>query len=66
MKLKELRGKELGELKKLLAEARKDLPKMRLEASIHKDKNVKKLANRRREVAVLSGMVSAKEIQNDR
>lgn len=62
MKLKDLRNKELGELKKLTQDARKDVVKLQLEHPLRKDKNVKKLWAKRREIAVLSGLLSAKEI----
>lgn len=60
MKLKDLRSKDLGELKKMLEVDTKTMVKVSLEHHIRQDKNVKKLANLRREVATLSGMISAK------
>lgn len=63
MKLKELRSKDLGELKKMLTDAKADAVKLSLERQVKKDKNVKTLSNKRREIAVLSGLVSAKAIR---
>lgn len=61
MKLKDLRQKEVGELRSLLDEVTKELPKLRMELAMKKDKNVKKYANKRRDLAVLSGLISSKK-----
>ncbi len=59
MKLKDLRSKDLGELKKILEADIKTIRKASLEHRMRQDKNVKKLANLKREVATLYGMISA-------
>lgn len=62
MKLKDLRAKDVEELRKLLRDAKEALPKLLMDRAMHKSKNVKALTNKRREVAILSGMVRAKEL----
>lgn len=62
MKLKDLRVKDVEELRKLLREAKEALPKLVMDQTMHKNKNVKALTNKRREVAALSGLVRAKEL----
>lgn len=62
MKLKQLREKDLPELKKMLADAKAELPMLQLEKSMRKDKNIKIFANKRREVGILLGMVRAREM----
>ena len=62
MKIKDLRTKDLGELRKMLSDINKTMPKLTLEHKMHKDKNTKKLSNIRREVATLLGMISAKAL----
>ncbi len=61
MKLKDLRQKDAGELQTMLKDALKEMPKLRMDLAMKKDKNVKKYAKARREVAVLSGLISAKK-----
>lgn len=66
MKLKTLKQKDAGELQSIMKDALKELPKLRMELAMKKDKNVKKYANKRREVAVLSGLISAKKVEEKR
>jgi ribosomal protein L29 len=62
MKLKDLRSKDLGELKTMLKKDQTEVVKLGLEESVRREKNVKKLFSLRRQIAVLSGMVSAREM----
>lgn len=66
MKRKQLREKELSELRKLLRDHSTALVKTRLEYSVKGDKNVKKVANIRREIAIISGMVSARSLRGEK
>ncbi len=61
MKKQELLKKELPELKEELKKARKDLVVERMNLATRKDKNVKKAKNIRRQIAVLSGIISGRE-----
>jgi len=61
MKKKTLQTKELSELKKMLSDAKSELPKAWAEHPVRKDKNTKKVYELRRSIAVLSGMVSGRD-----
>jgi ribosomal protein L29 len=60
MKTKDLKTKEVSELTKMAQERLDSLSKVTMEHHMYKDKNVKKLANLRREVAILKGMISGR------
>lgn len=61
MKLKDLKKKDLVELQSALKDAYKKLPVLTMEHKMRKDKNVKKLAVAKRNIAVLSGLISSKK-----
>ena len=60
MKLKDLKNKDLVELQSALKDAYKDLPRLTMEHKMRKETNVKKLANFKRQISVLSGLISSK------
>lgn len=60
MKLKELKNKDLAELQSALKDAYKDLPRLTLEHKTRKETNVKRLANFKRNISILSGLISSK------
>lgn len=61
MKKQELLKKELPELKAELKKAHKSLVIERMNLATRKDKNVKKAKNLRRQISILSGMISGRE-----
>jgi ribosomal protein L29 len=66
MKKKQLQEKDLAELKKMLVDATRELPKLKLELAMRKDKNTKKYWSKRRDVAVLSGMIRTKDMAGEK
>ena len=62
MKLKDLKNKDLVELKSALKDAYKELPRLTMEHKMRKETNVKKLTNFKRQISILSGLISGKEV----
>lgn len=62
MKLKDLKNKDLVELKSALKDAYKELPRLTMEHKMRKETNVKKLTNFKRQISILSGLISSKEV----
>lgn len=63
--LTELRSKEVGELIKLLKDKKEKLAKLAPEIAIGKEKNLKKAAILRKEIAQILTMVREKEIAGE-
>lgn len=61
MKKSEMIKKELPELQAELAKARQAWITEKMNLATRKDKNIKKARNLRRQIAILSGMISGRE-----
>jgi large subunit ribosomal protein L29 len=61
MKIKEIREKNSEELKKLLAEKREDVRKLRFDIAAKQAKNNRKLRNDKKDIAKILTVLNAKK-----
>lgn len=61
MKIKEIREKNIEELKKLLAEKREEVRKLRFDIASKQAKNNRKLRNDKKEIAKILTVLNNKE-----
>jgi ribosomal protein L29 len=58
MKIKELRGKNIEELKKLLAEKRESVRKLRFDVATKQVKNTRQIRNDKRDVSRIETLIN--------
>lgn len=62
--IQDLRNKTTQEIKGLLAEAKKELARLRLEQTAKKSKNTRQIFFQRKKIAQISTILKEKETQN--
>lgn len=66
MKIKELRGKNIEELKKLLAEKREEVRKLRFDVATKQVKNTRQIRNDKRDISRIETLINEEKINGQK
>jgi large subunit ribosomal protein L29 len=66
MKIKEIRGKNIEELKKLLAEKREEVRKLRFDVATKQVKNTRQIRNDKRDISRIETLINEEKINGQK